>query len=203
MDNSMDKLWTAKSADHGLTTELPTRQGASYPQLPCRTVSDNFEERKNIMSKLIMQAQAIVFQNRATLNWTVNAGKNWPTVIELKSESGELVRRFEGKTLGICENRRVVFALPARQLKDEEAVGRLDDLNYVDLIHVDCGIADLGMVRARMFRPLAAVALARLAAQKRAGSVEKAKLQSEIDRHSCDAINFDLEVTEFGAASGT
>ena len=153
------------------------------------------------MTNVKMRANAVVFENRAQLTWWAYDAENCPSAVELLTESGQLIRRFSGKSIGIGQGRSVVFSLPAPQLQRD--IGEANDLHYVDLIVVDHGVSAAGIVRARMYRPTAAAELARLAQQaKRArASAELKKIQNAIAEHSANAVHFDLHVTELSGLS--
>ena len=154
------------------------------------------------MTNVKMRAKAVVFENRAQLTWCVYDAENLPSAVELRTESGQLIRQFSGKSIGIGQGRSVVFSLPAPQLQSE--LGETHDLKYIDLIVVDHGICAKGIVRARMYRPTSAAELGRLANQAKKwprGSSELMKIQQSISAHSADAIHFELNVTELGLST--
>ena len=149
-----------------------------------------------------MRAKAVVFENRAQLTWCAYDAQNCPSEVELRTENGQLIRLFSGKSIGIMQGRSVVFSLPASELQRD--IGETQDLHYVDLIVVDSGISALGVARARMYRPTAAAELGRLAKQAKKwprGSSELLKIQQSIAAHSADAIHFELNVTELGLST--
>ena len=149
------------------------------------------------MTNIKMRAKAVVFENRAQLTWCAYVAEDCPSEVELRTENGQLIRRFSGRSIGIGQRRGVVFSLPARQLQRD--IGETNDLHYVDLIVVDHGIFAAGNVRARMYRPTAAAELARLAQQAKRclrASPELKKIQNAIAEHSANAVHFDLHVTE-------